>query len=168
MILETERLCLRLVALRDADFMVELTQDPDWIQFIGNPNLKTTSDGETFIRERFHAPYEKTGLGLWMVEEAASSKRLGICGLINRESLEDIDLGFGFLKQHRRAGFAYEASLGCLAYAKQTLGLSRVIAMTDTDNEASGKLLEKLGFSLEGLFPFEKEKEKLRRYGIAL
>ena len=159
---------LRTIALRDADFIVELTQDPDWIQYVGNPNLQNTSDGEHFILSRFHAAYEKTGLGLWMVEEIANAEKLGICGLINRDSLEDIDLGFGFPKQHRRAGFAYEASLGCLEYAKQTLGLSRVIAITNKDNAASGKLLEKLGFSLEGLFPFEQEKEKLRRFGLAL
>lgn len=168
MILETKRLKLRRVELTDADFIVELTQDPDWILYVGNPDLKCTADGEEFIRSRFHVAYEKTGIGLWMVESKANSEALGICGLINRDSLDDVDMGYGFLKQHRRAGYAYEACLGCLDYAKDTLALDRVIAITDQGNEASGGLLEKLGFAFEELISFEQEKEKLRRFGRSL
>ncbi|PCJ53260.1 MAG: hypothetical protein COA70_10055 [Planctomycetota bacterium] len=163
-VLETERLSLRRIALSDAAIILELTQDPDWIRFVGDPGLKTLADGEGFIRSRFHAAYEKTGIGLWMVEEKSTSTLLGICGLINRDSLEDVDLGFGFLKQHRRCGFAYEACLGCLEYAKDELQLTRIVAITAQGNEASGQLLEKLGFSFEKLFPFEKEEVLLRLF----
>ena len=168
MLLQTERLQLRRIELSDADFIVELTQDPDWILYVGNPDLKAIADGEEFIRSRFHAAYEKTGLGLWMVEEKSTLERLGICGLINRDSLEDIDLGFGFLKQHRREGFAYEASVGCLLYAKEVLDLARVVAITSQKNVASAALLEKLGFSFEKLIQFEAEEEQLRRFALAL
>ena len=163
-VLDTERLRLRRIEISDAALILELTQDPDWIRFVGDPGLKIIADGEEFIRSRFHTAYEKTGIGLWMVEEKSTSTLLGICGLIDRESLDDVDLGFGFLKQHRRCGFAFEACLGCLEYAESVLGLKRVVAITNQENEASGQLLEKLGFAFEKLIPFEKEEVLLRLF----
>ena len=72
-----------------------------------------------------------------------------LSGLVKRPGLNDIDIGFSILARHRRKGYAFESSKAMLAYAKNSLKIDRVVAITHIDNTASGNLLEKLGLRFD-------------------
>ena len=93
--------------------------------------------------------YEKHGFGLWAVERKPDGERLGMCGLVKRDQLADVDLGFAFLPRHRSRGYARESAEGVLAHARDALRLTRLVAITVPANDASARLLGKLGFVLE-------------------
>lgn len=147
-VIETDRLILRRLSTDDAQFMLELMTDPAWLQFIGNKGVKTVEDARSNILNTHLEMYNRLGFGLYLTE-LKEGVPIGICGLIKRDALEDVDLGFAFLPGFRGKGYAYEAAEATIAYGKNVLGLNRLVAITVQGNEASIKLLEKLGFRFE-------------------
>ena len=142
-VLETERLVLRWFHLKDAPFILELVNDPAWIQFIGNKGVRTLEDATNYIVNGPIDMYNKLGFGLYLVERKEDLTPLGMCGLIKRDSLEDVDIGFAFLEEFRSNGYGYESASAVIDYGVQNLGLKRIVAITTIDNIHSGKLLEK-------------------------
>ena len=163
----TERLLIRRMEETDAAFVVELVNDPAWIRYIGDNGVRTVQDAERYIRNGPVAMYVTRGFGLYLVELKESSEPIGICGLIKREGLSDVDLGFAFLPRHRRRGYAREASLAVLAYARSMLGLSRIVAIVSHHNEPSCRLLESLGFRREGRVRLKVDDAELALYAAA-
>jgi len=163
-VLETERLILRRLADEDAGFILELLNDPGWLRFIGDKGVRTLDDARGYIRNGPAAMYARHGHGLYRVELKDGATPLGICGLIKRDTLEDVDLGFAFLPQHRALGYAREAAAAMLAYARNSLGLRRIVAITSPDNAASGRLLEHIGLHLEGLVRLAGSDSEVRLY----
>jgi RimJ/RimL family protein N-acetyltransferase len=108
--------------------------------------------------------YGRLGFGLYQVRLASSDEPLGMCGLLKRETLEDADLGFAFFPEFWRNGYAREASAAVLSYARNTLGLARVVAITAPHNGASRRVLGKLGFELERSVHLEAGGEELLLY----
>jgi RimJ/RimL family protein N-acetyltransferase len=150
-VLQTERLVLRWLADADAAFILELVNDPDWLRYIGDKGVRTLNDALNYIRTGPAAMYARHGHGLYLVELKGDAAPIGICGLIKRDTLADVDLGFACLPRYRGLGYAREAAAATLAYARGTLGLGRIVAITSPDNAASGRLLESVGMRLEGL-----------------
>jgi [ribosomal protein S5]-alanine N-acetyltransferase len=148
MLVQTLRLNLRLLTLADAGFIIELVNDPAWIRFIGNRNIHDQKAAEAYI-EKCLAMYRNHGVGSLAVELKSTNAVIGICGLLKRDTQRDLDLGFAFLEQFRGQGYAREAASAMLAMGHDTLGLERIIALTDPENTASITLLQKLGFRLE-------------------
>jgi RimJ/RimL family protein N-acetyltransferase len=149
-ILRTERLALRHLCDADAAFILELLHDPGWLRFIGNKSVHSL-DGAVEYIAKAQRMYREKGFGLWLVQRKEDGEALGLCGLIKRDTLHDVDLGFGLLTRHHGKGFGGEAAAAVLDYARGTLGLKRIVAITSPDNAASCGLLEKLGFSFERL-----------------
>jgi RimJ/RimL family protein N-acetyltransferase len=148
-VIETERLFLRHLASDDAEFILELVNEPAWIQNIGERNVRTIADARSYISDKFAASYEQFGFGLYLVELKEESVPIGICGLVKRESLEDADIGFAFLQRFWSKGYAYESASAVMDYARNKLGISRIVAITAPDNQGSVKVLEKIGFQFE-------------------
>jgi [ribosomal protein S5]-alanine N-acetyltransferase len=148
-VLHTERLRLRELTLADAEFIVELVNDEAWLRFIGDKNVHSVSDAERYLREGPLASYGKNGFGLWCVELASGGERLGMCGLIKRDTLEDVDIGFAFLERHRGRGFAREAARATIEHGFDSLVLPRIVAITDVDNVRSQRVLEQIGMRFE-------------------
>jgi [ribosomal protein S5]-alanine N-acetyltransferase len=146
-VLETERLILRWLSAEDAPFMLELVNDPAWLQFIGDRGVRTLEDARGYILNGPVAMYRRVGFGLYLVELKQSATPIGICGLIERVGLEDIDIGFAFLAAFCGQGYAYESASALMTYAQDTVGLNRVVAITAPDNQRSITLLTKLGLS---------------------
>lgn len=165
-VLETDRLILRLQSTDDAAFMLELLNDPSWIQFIGDRGVRTIEDARTYILNGAVRMYEKFGFCLYLVERNEDHVPIGICGLIKRDYLEDIDIGFAFLPQYWSKGYAYEAALAVMEYGIATLGLKRIVAITTQDNHASAKLLGKLGMKFERLIRLPNDHEELRLFAF--
>ncbi len=141
-------MAIQELELGDAPFILELLNTPQYIQFIGDKNVHSIKDAEINIQERIDS-YVTTGFGLWLVALKKSGVPIGTCGLIKRDSLEHVDIGFAFHPNYFNKGYAYEAAEGCLRYGYEKLGLSKVVGITDGDNQSSIKLLEKLGLHFE-------------------
>jgi [ribosomal protein S5]-alanine N-acetyltransferase len=145
----TARLTLRPFALDDAPFIVELLNDPGWLRFIGDRGVRNEDDARTYLRERVLAHEAKHGFALAMVALRSDGTPIGMCGLIRRETLPDVDLGYAFLPAYRGQGYAREAAAAWLAQGLGTLGLKRIVAFTDPDNAASCRVLEAIGMRFE-------------------
>ncbi|HEY8410690.1 MAG TPA: GNAT family N-acetyltransferase [Pyrinomonadaceae bacterium] len=148
-VLETERLILRHFNLDDAPFVLTLLNEPSFLHYIGDKKVRTLDDARQYITNGPRASYERHGFGLYRVELAGSNTPIGMCGLLKRDELPDPDIGFGFLPDYWNKGFAFEAATAVLTHARERLKLHRVLAIVNPDNDASIKLLEKLGLRFE-------------------
>jgi len=166
--LATERLLLRCLEPQDAAFFLELTGEPAWLEYIPDKGLRSVEEAREYLVREPIALFERVGFSLYAVTPRAGGEPLGICGLVQRDELEDPDLGFAFLTRHCRKGYAYEASVRVLEHARRDLGLTRVVALTDWANHASRSLLEKLGFALEGGHRMADEDEEIALFALAL
>ena len=161
LVLETDRLLLRKLSVEDAEFIVELVNEPAWLRFIGDKGVRTVEDARNYITQGPVASYDRFGFGLYLTELKDSGTPIGICGLVKRETLEHPDIGFAFLPRFWRNGYAFESASAVLELAKTTLGLTRILAITTPDNYSSIRVLEKLGLSFEEMVSFSEEELKL-------
>lgn len=145
-----DRISLRRLTLSDAEFVIELVNDSDWLRNIGDKNVHCIADAERYLRQGPMSLYEKLGVGLWAVVLQSTGELMGMCGLVKRDALEDFDLGFAFLPAYRGQGFAFEAARGVLSFVRDELKLKRLAAIVNPDNTPSVKLLKKLGFERTG------------------
>jgi RimJ/RimL family protein N-acetyltransferase len=164
---QTERLCLRWLDASDSAFILELVNEPSWIQFIGDKGIRTQEDALRYIRNGPAEMYERLGFGLYLVKSKETGEPIGICGLIKREALEDVDLGFAFLQRFWGRGYALEAASAVMSYGRRVLALSRVVAILSPDNHRSSKLLEKLGFNFESTVTLQPNGEELELYAAS-
>ncbi|HSN18129.1 MAG TPA: GNAT family N-acetyltransferase [Gammaproteobacteria bacterium] len=146
--LETPRLRLRQLVTEDAPFILELLNEPGWLRFIGDRGVHDLQAARSYIEKGPQAMYARLGFGLYCVE-TRDGMPLGMCGLLKRDSLEYVDLGFALLARHQGRGYAREAAAASLAQAR-ALGMEHVAAITNPDNARSISLLESLGFKPEG------------------
>ncbi|GIO07157.1 alanine acetyltransferase [Brevibacillus reuszeri] len=165
-VIETDRLVLRWQTLEDAPFILTLVNDPSWLQFIGDRGVRTEEDARRYIENSALAYYQRDGFGFYLTELKEGNVPIGICGMIKRDTLEDVDIGFAFLPDYRSKGYAFEAASAVLAYARDVVGLKRIVAITDQDNHASGRLLEKIGLREEGTIQLGNNPEELRLFAI--
>jgi RimJ/RimL family protein N-acetyltransferase len=163
-VLATDRLVLRRLTLADAPFIVALLNDPAWLEYIGDKGVRTEDDARAYLRKGPLAMYEREGFGLWLVERTRDRMPIGMCGLIRRESLPDVDIGFAFLPDYRAQGYAREAAEAVLAYGRGALGLARIVAITSPGNARSAALLEKLGMALEKTVMLDGHDHEVRLY----
>ena len=164
-VLETDRLILRWLSTDDAEFILELLNEPSFLQYIGDKGVRTLEDARNYILNGPVEMYHRLGFGLYLTELKGSGVPLGMCGLIKRDGLEDVDIGFAFLPRFWAKGYAYESAAAVLAYGKDVLGLKRIVAITSPDNQASGRLLEKLGLRFERMTRLSENAEEVRLFG---
>lgn len=146
-VFETERLRLRRFTTDDAAFILLLCNDPAWLQFIGDRGIHNQALAKNYLETGPIAMYARLGFGLWLVERKKDGVPLGMCGLLKRDSLQDVDIGYAFLPQHRGQGYAQEAVTATLFYGQTVLGLKRILAITSLDNDKSTQLLHKVGMT---------------------
>jgi RimJ/RimL family protein N-acetyltransferase len=142
--LGTPRLVLRRLTERDAAFLLELVNDPDFVRNIGDRGVRTLADARAYLRRGALASYRRHGFGHYLVTLRESRAAIGICGLARREPLDAPDLGFAFLPEHRGRGYAAEASAAVLEEAREVHGLARVLAVALPENRPSIRVREKL------------------------
>jgi len=148
-VLETERLCLRQLGEEDAPFMLGLLNEPSFIENIGDRGVRTVEGARQYIVSGAIASYEQHGFGLYMVELKGVAAPIGICGLVKRPFLQDADIGFALRPQFWSQGYALESAAAVMAYARDQLGIERVVAIVSPGNESSIKLLRRLGLEFE-------------------
>ena len=163
----TERLTIRPFTEDDAAFIVELLNDADWLRFIGDKNVHSLDDARRYLRKGPIAMAERHGHALACVERRSDGQALGMCGLIKRDSLDDVDLGFAFLPAARGHGYAREAAAAVLRFGFDALALRRIVAITDVDNAASARVLEAVGLRFERLTEAVGDDPPLRLFAIS-
>ncbi|CAG9621321.1 GNAT family N-acetyltransferase [Sutcliffiella rhizosphaerae] len=167
-VLETERLIIRRLTTNDAEFILKLLNEPSWIQFIGDKGIKTLDDARKYIEEGPMAMYKQIGFGLFVTELKENGTPIGLCGLIKRDGLEDVDIGYAFLPAFWSKGYAYEAADAVKLYGKEVHGLKRLVAITSPDNLSSGKLLEKIGLTFERMIKLSQDSEEVKLFSLEL
>jgi RimJ/RimL family protein N-acetyltransferase len=148
-VLQTERLQLRLLTEADADFMYALMNTDGWKQFIGDRGIRNAEDALHYMQKIYLPSYTTHGFGFYAVEVSGVNAPIGLCGLIKRAELEDTDIGFAFLPEHSGKGYATESAKAVLKFAKEVLKLKSIVAITTPDNVSSLNVLRKIGLSVQ-------------------
>ena len=167
-VLETGRLLLRQLSSVDADFILELLNEPSFIRNIGDRGVRTIEGANSYILNGPVASYAKNGFGLYLVKLKATDESIGMCGLIKRDTLEDVDIGYAFLPRFWSKGYAVEAAQATKEYAKHVIGLNRIVAITDPENEGSIRVLEKIGLRFEKMVRLSEDDIELKLFGANL
>ena len=167
-VLETERLILRQFSTEDADFILELLNEPSFIRNIGDRGVRTTADAHSYILNGPVTSYIKNGFGLYLVKLKATDESIGMCGLIKRDTLEDVDIGYAFLPRYWSKGYAVESAQAVKEYARNVVGLNRIVAITDPENEGSIRVLEKIGLTFEKMVRLSEDDIELKLFGANL
>jgi len=167
-VLETERLFLRRFTADDAQFVLTLLNEPSFLRYIGDKKVRNLEDARQYILNGPIASYERHGFGLYLVGVRESQTPIGMCGLIKRDELPDPDIGFAFLPHFWNKGFAFEAAAAVLHHAREQLGLERILAITSIENEASIKLLQRLGFRFDQVIRMSADRDQVKLFSANL
>ncbi|MBT2218486.1 GNAT family N-acetyltransferase [Virgibacillus dakarensis] len=162
--IKTERLLIRRFTKEDAAFILNLLNDPDWINYIGDKGIKTIEDAEEYIKNSIIKMYDELGFGLYLVALKGSGTPMGMCGLVKRDGLKDVDLGFAFLSDYTGKGYGNESARAVMIYAKEELRLNRLAAITTPSNKASEKLLLKIGFQFDSLTKLFQDADPIKLF----
>ena len=163
-VLETDRLILRHLTTDDAEFVLELLNDPSFIRYIGDKQVRTLEDARAYVLNGPAKSYETYGFGLNLVELKSDRTPIGICGLLKRDTLPEPDIGFAFLPAYWNRGYAFEAAAAVMRHARETLGVDLVLAITTPDNESSAKLLNKIGLRFERLVKLSEDATEVKLF----
>jgi RimJ/RimL family protein N-acetyltransferase len=166
-VLETPRLTLRRFTLDDAPFVIELVNDPAWLEHIGDRNVRTIEEAHAYLRKGALAMYERVGFGMYVVALKESGELVGTCGLIQRDGLDDVDIGFAFLPQFRGKGYALESAAAVLEHARNGLDLKRIVAIVSAANHRSIRILERIGLQFERKIKMPGDDEEILLYATA-
>jgi RimJ/RimL family protein N-acetyltransferase len=162
--LETDRLRLRRLSSDDAEFILRLLNEPSFIQNIGDRGVRTIEDARAYILKGPVSSYEKFGFGLLLVEQKESGLPIGMCGLLKRDVLEDVDIGYALLPEFWSQGYALESASAVMSYAREELGAKRVLAVVNADNQSSIRLLEKMGFHYERMVRLSDDAPEIKLF----
>ncbi len=163
-VLETNRLVLRRMSIEDADFILGLLNEPSWLRFIGDRGVRTLEDARAYILKGPVDMYDRLGFGLYITELKGEGVPIGICGLVKRDFLADVDIGFALLPGFWGQGYAYEAASAVMEHGKAALGLKRIAAITNPANQSSIRLLEKLGMKFDRMIRTTADGPEIRLF----
>lgn len=165
---ETDRLILRPTSEEDAEFILELLNTPKWLQYIGDRNVKSVNDATEYIKSKILPQLRKLGYSNYTILRKSDQVKIGTCGLYDRDGLEGIDIGFAFLPEYEKKGYAFEAADKLKNAAIHEFGITELNAITVKDNADSQKLLNKLGFVFNGITKLPDDDEELLLYQLKI
>jgi RimJ/RimL family protein N-acetyltransferase len=167
--LTSARLRLRRLVDHDSSFILRLLNEPSWLKYIGDRGVRTLDHARDYIRNGPQRMYASSGFGLFVIEPIKEPfMPMGLCGLLRRSNLPDVDIGFALLPEYWGQGFALEAAEATLRYAREVHALDRIAAITLPGNASSRRLLEKLGLKCEGTVRLAPDGEELLYYATGL
>lgn len=167
-LLETSRLAVRLLTEDDGPFMLALLNEPSFIQNIGDRGVRTIDEARNYLAQGPIASYARFGFGLFQVELKAPATPIGICGILKRDELPEPDIGFAFRPAYWSQGYALESATAVKDYARDGLGLARLLAIVSPSNASSIRLLERLGFSFTSMTRLTPEARDVKLYACSL
>ena len=147
--ISTLRLTLRPFTIVDASFLIKLMNAPNWMQYIGDRNIRFLAESTHYISQKLIRSYRENGFGLLLVAITSTNTPIGMCGLVKRKGLFYPDLGFAILPEFENNGYISEAIEAIMKFAFEELKLEAVQGITTIDNIASIRLLEKAGMTFK-------------------
>lgn len=162
-VLETSRLSLCHMEKEHAPFMLNLLNTPGYYKYIGDRNVRSIGDAEAYILNGPAKSYERFGFGFYIVNLKTDTTPIGICGLVKRETMKDVDIGFAFLPEYESKGYGFESATAIMQWAKEKLDLKALAGIVLENNLPSVRLLEKLGLKFQEKFMMDKEELMLYR-----
>lgn len=160
----SERLLIDQANVNDAPFILKLFNDPGWIEFVGNKGMKTLADARIYIEEKLFAEYDRWGFGFFVVKLKESMTPVGFCGLRKADYLDHVDIGFGLLSQYHGNGYACEAASAVLKNKELSFGLKKVVAIVESGNVNSVKVIERIGLRFEKTIDIPGEQTEFLLY----
>lgn len=149
-IAEAPDFVLRPLAERDAPALHALLRDPDFLAQIGDRGGASVAEARTLITGRFAEHQATHGWGMWAIADRTHDSLLGMAGLVRRDGLDHVDVGYALLPAARGRGIAFRAARLVLDWAAAR-GIAPVVAIVSPGNAASIAVLEKLGLVASGL-----------------
>jgi RimJ/RimL family protein N-acetyltransferase len=165
-IIQTPRVDLRELDLADAEYILQLLNEPGFIRFIGDKGVRTLADARDYLLQGPIASYARNGFGLYAAC-LRDGTPIGMCGLVKREGLDDPDVGFAFLSRYWSKGYAVESAGAVLTHAAEVLHQKRIVAITSPDNWSSISVLEKIGFKFERMIRLVDHSPELKLFGVS-
>jgi len=148
-VIETERLFLRKFRQDDAGLIYQLNSDPEVTRYTCDP-VFDQGQAARILNQVILPQYDLYHCGRWAVHLRSNYEFIGWCGLKYIPERDEIDLGYRFLKEFWRRGYATESALACLNYGFDQLNFNRIIARALPENHASIRVLEKCGMQYRG------------------
>jgi ribosomal-protein-alanine N-acetyltransferase len=158
-IIETERLILRPFQLGDEEALFAMNTDPDVIRYAGNTPFASIDAAHDVLRNVIFKDYEVRGYGRFALVLKETGKVIGFSGVKYLADIEETELGYRLMPQHWGKGLASESAVASIDFARDTLGLKRLIALVHPDNHGSANVVRKLGFSVERTISFALVKD---------
>jgi RimJ/RimL family protein N-acetyltransferase len=166
-VLESERLVLREFHLDDAEFILQLLNEAAFLRFIGDKGVRTLADARDYLLKGPMQSYRRFGFGLYLTSLREDGAPIGMCGLVKREGLADVDVGFALRSRYWSRGYAVEAAAAVLDYGTRSLNLGRIVAIANPDNHASIAVLERIGLKFERMIRLSSDALELKLFGPA-
>lgn len=163
-IYETERLIIQKISVDDKEFVFELYNRPKFIKYIGNRDVNSISDAESYIENRFLPQFDRLGFGNYLVVTKEKGEKIGAVGIFERKGLDVADIGFSLLEEYEGKGYAFEAAQKVKSIGMDLFGLTKISAITSKDNFSSQNLIEKLGLSFKNYVTLPDDDEELMYY----
>ncbi len=164
-VIRTARLQLRELELQDDEFILQLLNEAAFLRFIGDKGVRTLSDARDYIWKGPMDSYRRFGFGLYRASLRDGGPPIGICGLVKRDNLADVDVGFAFLSRYWSQGYATESAAAVLTHGRERLQLPRIVAITAPDNHGSIAVLEKIGLRFERMIKLTENSPDLKLFG---
>ena len=157
----TERLEIRPTREEDAPFIFELMNSPKWLMFIGDRKIYSVEIARNYIKNRMLPQLEKLGFSNYTVIRKSDNVKIGTCGLYDRNGLDGLDIGFAFLPQFEKKGYAFESAFKLKSVAFEIFGIEEILAITKTTNISSQNLLKRLGLKFNSKVRLPNDDEEL-------
>ena len=149
--LETDRLLLRPLASNDLEFVLRHFSDPEVNRYLFDDDPVTTREAAQAILD-FYVPPAGKPYNRWVITQKADARAIGTCGYHKWQKRHHCaEIGYDLAKASWRQGYMTEALRAILQYGFTRMDLNRVEAMVYPENEASMRMLERLGFRKDGL-----------------
>ncbi|NQX82910.1 MAG: GNAT family N-acetyltransferase [Flavobacteriaceae bacterium] len=161
---ETERLLITPTTIKDAKLIYDLMNNPKFIKYVGNRKINSIQKAEKYIEQNIKPQFDRLGYGGYTITTKQGNNKIGTCGLFDRDGLEGIDIGFGLLPEFEGKGYALESAIELRNAAFEVLGIDTISAITNKENKASQKLIERLGLILKGTTKLPDEDTELFLY----
>jgi RimJ/RimL family protein N-acetyltransferase len=166
--IRTPRLVLRLLRESDAEFILQLLNEPGWLRYIGDRNIHSIADARRYIDEGPNAMFARHDLGLYAVTLRTSGEAIGLCGLLRRAGLTAPDLGFALLEAHQGQGYIVEAGRAVIFGESGRHGLSEVLAVSLPENLDAHAVLSCLGFQFDRTVQLGPGQAALRLFRLSM
>lgn len=154
--IRTERLWLRPWSDADLAPFAALNADPETMRWLGGPLARPASDA---LVARFEASWRERGFGPFAVEIPGRARFAGFVGLavpaFEASFAPCVEIGWRLAREFWGQGYASEAARACLVLGFRELGLDEIVSFTAVGNEASRRVMERIGMLRDRAHDFD-------------